>query len=70
MASFGLHTNMILYLTDRYHMTAANGTMVLYLWSAMTNFLPISGAVLSDVYLGRFRVIALGCTVSLSVSRL
>ncbi|CAM0882587.1 unnamed protein product [Alopecurus aequalis] len=66
VASFGLQTNMILYLTERYHMTAANGTMVLYLWSAMTNFLPISGAVLSDVYLGRFRVIALGCTVSLA----
>jgi peptide/histidine transporter 3/4 len=61
---------MILYLTGPYHMTAADGTMVLYLWSAMTNFLPISGAVLSDVFLGRFRVIVLGTIVSLSVSRL
>ncbi|KAM0888718.1 hypothetical protein ACQ4PT_028192 [Festuca glaucescens] len=66
VASFGLHPNMILYLTKRYHMTAADGAMVIYLWSAMSNFLPISGAVLADVYLGRFRVIALGSIVSLS----
>ncbi|KAM0848926.1 hypothetical protein ACQ4PT_054062 [Festuca glaucescens] len=66
VASFGLQPNMILYLTKRYYMTAADGAMVIYLWSAMTNFLPISGAVLADVYLGRFRVIALGTIVSLS----
>lgn len=66
VATYGLHANMIIYLTKRYNMTAATGTMVLYLWSAMTNFLPIFGAVLSDVFLGRFRVIALGSVVSLS----
>jgi peptide/histidine transporter 3/4 len=70
VASFGLQPNMILYLTKRYNMTAADGAMVIYLWSAMTNFLPISGAVLADVYLGRFRVIALGSIVSLCVSTL
>uniref|UniRef100_A0ACD5VQQ1 Uncharacterized protein n=1 Tax=Avena sativa TaxID=4498 RepID=A0ACD5VQQ1_AVESA len=66
LASYGLQANMILYLTKRYYMTAADGAMLLYLWSAISNFLPISGAVLSDLYLGRFRVIALGSVVSLS----
>jgi dipeptide/tripeptide permease len=70
VASFGLHPNMILYLTTRYQMTAVDGAMVIYLWNAMTNFLPIFGAVLADVYLGRFRVIALGSIVSLCVSTL
>ncbi|KAF0910499.1 hypothetical protein E2562_002950 [Oryza meyeriana var. granulata] len=68
VATFGLHANMILYLTERYHMTAATGTVVLYFWNAISNFLPIFGAVLSDSCLGRFRVIALGSVVSLVVS--
>uniref|UniRef100_A0A0E0JP09 Major facilitator superfamily (MFS) profile domain-containing protein n=1 Tax=Oryza punctata TaxID=4537 RepID=A0A0E0JP09_ORYPU len=65
VATFGLHANMILYLTERYHMTAATGTVVLYFWNAVSNFLPIFGAVLSDSCLGRFRVIALGSVISL-----
>uniref|UniRef100_A0A0D9V5Z3 Uncharacterized protein n=1 Tax=Leersia perrieri TaxID=77586 RepID=A0A0D9V5Z3_9ORYZ len=65
VATFGLHANMILYLTERYHMTAATGTVVLYFWNALSNFLPIFGAILSDSFLGRFRVIALGSVVSL-----
>ncbi|KAL6614472.1 hypothetical protein ACP70R_036742 [Stipagrostis hirtigluma subsp. patula] len=65
VATFGLHANMILYLTERYRMSSAVATVVLYFWSAISNFLPIFGAVLADAYLGRFRVIALGSVVSL-----
>ncbi|KAJ1285505.1 hypothetical protein BS78_03G284400 [Paspalum vaginatum] len=65
VASFGLTSNMILYLTERYLMTSAFATVVLYFWGAFSNFLPIFGAVLADAYLGRFRVIALGSFVSL-----
>lgn len=68
VASFGLTANMILYLTERYLMSSALATVVLYNWNAFSNFLPIFGAVLADAYLGRFRVIALGSFVSLSVS--
>nr|CAB3474335.1 unnamed protein product [Digitaria exilis] len=66
VASFGLTANMILYLTERYLMSSALATVVLYNWNAFSNFLPIFGAVLADAYLGRFRVIALGSFVSLS----
>ncbi|XP_072995111.1 protein NRT1/ PTR FAMILY 1.1-like [Typha latifolia] len=65
VASSGLHANMIIYLTKIYHMSSATGLSVLYIWGAVTNFLPIFGAFLSDSYLGRFKVIAIGSVVSL-----
>lgn len=68
VATFGLSANMILYLTERYLMTNAFATVVLYFWHAFSNFLPILGAVLADARLGRFRVITLGSCVSLFVS--
>ena len=68
VATFGLTANMILYLTERYLMSSAVATVVLYFWNAISNFLPIFGAVLADARLGRFRVIALGSCVSLFVS--
>ncbi|CAO2182820.1 unnamed protein product [Urochloa humidicola] len=66
VATFGLTANMILYLTERYLMSSALATVVLYNWNAFSNFLPIFGAVIADACLGRFRVIALGSFVSLS----
>ncbi|XP_058074308.1 protein NRT1/ PTR FAMILY 1.2-like isoform X1 [Magnolia sinica] len=65
VASYGLLANMILYLTGEYHITIATGASILFIWSATTNFTPILGAFLSDSYLGRFRVIGLGCIISL-----
>ncbi|KAF9616501.1 hypothetical protein IFM89_029798 [Coptis chinensis] len=65
VATFGLLANMILYLTRGYNMDSATGANVLFLWSAASNFTPIFGAFLSDSYLGRFRVIALGSVASL-----
>ncbi|XP_022720162.1 protein NRT1/ PTR FAMILY 1.1-like [Durio zibethinus] len=65
VASIGLLANMILYLKNEYHMSNATGANVLFLWSAISNFTPILGAFLSDSFLGRFRVIALGTFISL-----
>ncbi|KAL5698478.1 hypothetical protein ACHQM5_029510 [Ranunculus cassubicifolius] len=64
VATYGLVANMITYLTCGYHMDAATGGKVLYLWSAFTNFTPLFGAFLSDTYFGRFRMIAIGSIVS------
>lgn len=50
-------------------MKAVDGSNVLFIWSAVTHALAIFGAFLSDAYLGRFRVIALGSFSSLTVSR-
>ncbi|KAL9338924.1 hypothetical protein Peur_067939 [Populus x canadensis] len=65
LASFGLSTNMIMYLTREYGMDAAQGAQLLLLFSSVTNFTPILGAVLADSYVGRYRMIGFGCMASL-----
>ncbi|XP_044471508.1 protein NRT1/ PTR FAMILY 1.1-like [Mangifera indica] len=65
VASVGLQANMILYLKTKYHMSSAAGATVIFLWSAISNFMPSIGAFVSDSYLGRFRIIALGTLISL-----
>ncbi|XP_075098275.1 protein NRT1/ PTR FAMILY 1.2-like isoform X1 [Nicotiana tabacum] len=65
VASVGLHANMILYLKNEYHLTNATGASILFWWNALSNFTPIFGAFLSDSYLGRYYVIALGTLISL-----
>lgn len=69
MASYGLVTNMILYLMKDYHLGVAKGTNVLFFWTAATNFMPILGAFLSDSYLGRFLTIGLASFCSLLVTK-
>ncbi|KAK9269222.1 hypothetical protein L1049_000992 [Liquidambar formosana] len=65
VASVGLHANMILYLISQYHFDSATGASILFLWAAISNFMPILGAFLADSYLGRFRVIGLGTVITL-----
>ncbi|BAT72834.1 hypothetical protein VIGAN_01027600 [Vigna angularis var. angularis] len=56
---------MILYLLQEYHFEPATAAIVIFLWSAFTNFLPIFCAFLSDCWLGRFSVVALGTVIHL-----
>ena len=70
VASYGIMPNMILYLRDEYRMSIAKGTSVIYTWTAASDILSIFGAFLSDSYLGRFLVIAIGSFSSLLVSLL
>ncbi|PON50529.1 Proton-dependent oligopeptide transporter [Parasponia andersonii] len=65
VASYGLLANMILYLLGDYHFKLTTGANILFLWNALSNFTPIIGAFLSDSFLGRFRVIAIGTVTSL-----
>ncbi|KAK3439166.1 hypothetical protein EUGRSUZ_C03811 [Eucalyptus grandis] len=65
VAAVGLQPNMILYLINKYQFNAASGANVLFLWSAISSFMPALGAFLSDSYLGRFRVIGFGSVISL-----
>ncbi|KAF9613529.1 hypothetical protein IFM89_008446 [Coptis chinensis] len=64
LVSIGIQPNMILYFTKVYHMEGAKGASLLSLWSFLSAFLSIPGAFISDSYLGRFRVIALGSIIS------
>ncbi|CAN4110424.1 unnamed protein product [Withania somnifera] len=56
---------MLIYLTTFYHMEAAAASSLLEIWSALSNGLAIVGAFVSDSYLGRFRVVAIGSISSL-----
>lgn len=65
VATVGLHVSMILYLTYEYHFDNATGTSILLAWGAVSSFMPIFGAFLSDSYLGRFVLIAYGSIITL-----
>ncbi|KAF8766255.1 hypothetical protein HU200_007767 [Digitaria exilis] len=65
VAGFGLNTNMITYLTKKYHLSTVTSQTMLFVWSAASNFAPIPGAVLADMYLGRFMAVALGSVACL-----
>ncbi|KAK3165513.1 hypothetical protein QOZ80_1AG0034090 [Eleusine coracana subsp. coracana] len=60
VAGFGLNTNMITYLTKQYHLSNVASQTMIFVWSAVSNFAPIPGAVVADMYLGRFMAVALG----------
>lgn len=68
VASYGLQTNMIIYLMAFYQMSAATGASILGIWTALSNGLAIVGAIISDSYLGRFRAVAIGSIFTLVVS--
>nr|XP_016489633.1 PREDICTED: protein NRT1/ PTR FAMILY 1.2-like [Nicotiana tabacum] len=65
VASYGLQTNMIIYLMAFYQMSAATGASILGIWTALSNGLAIVGAIISDSYLGRFRAVAIGSIFTL-----
>ncbi|KAK6927366.1 Proton-dependent oligopeptide transporter family [Dillenia turbinata] len=65
IASYGLMPNMIFYLMKGYHMELARASSILLFWAATSNSMSIVGAFLSDSYMGRFHVIALGSISSL-----
>ncbi|KAK4376820.1 hypothetical protein RND71_003116 [Anisodus tanguticus] len=60
LSSYGLEPNMIIYLMTFYQMSAATGTSILGIWTALSNGLAILGAIIADSYLGRFKVVAIG----------
>lgn len=65
VANVGLHVNMILYLLNEYHADPSTAAIIIFLWNAGSNFMPLFGAFLSDSCLGRFRVIAWGTIIDL-----
>ncbi|KAK6161851.1 hypothetical protein DH2020_001692 [Rehmannia glutinosa] len=67
MATFGIMANMILYLTEQYHMEMATASNILFSWTAATNLTPVIGAVIADSYLGRFYTIGIGSVIYIMV---
>ncbi|CAN4080487.1 unnamed protein product [Withania somnifera] len=64
-ASSGLQPNMIIYITTFYHTEAAAASILIGIWSSLSDGLSIVGAFVSDSYLGRFRTVAIGSLSSL-----
>ncbi|RZC53534.1 hypothetical protein C5167_012389, partial [Papaver somniferum] len=69
VATYGLTANMILYLTGAFNMDVGMGAQALFLWTSISYFLPIFGALVSDSYLGKFKVIVLASLSSLTGRR-
>jgi dipeptide/tripeptide permease len=68
VAGFGLNTNMIMYLTKQYHLSNVTAGATLFAWAAAANFAPIPGALIADMYIGRFVAISIGSIACLTVS--
>ncbi|KAM0848927.1 hypothetical protein ACQ4PT_054063 [Festuca glaucescens] len=66
VAGFGLNTNMIMYLTKQYHLSNVTAGATLFVWAAAANFAPIPGALIADMYIGRFAAISLGSIACLT----
>ncbi|KAM3351526.1 hypothetical protein ACQJBY_023478 [Aegilops geniculata] len=66
VAGFGLNTNMIMYLTKQYHLSNVTAAATLFVWAAAANFAPIPGALIADMYTGRFMAISLGSIACLT----
>ncbi|KQK09861.1 protein NRT1/ PTR FAMILY 1.2 [Brachypodium distachyon] len=66
VAGFGLNTNMIMYLTKQYHLSNVTAGAMLFVWAAAANFAPIPGALIADMYIGRFMAISLGSVACLT----
>ncbi|CAI0386776.1 unnamed protein product [Linum tenue] len=58
LATVGLFSNFMVYLTREFHMEQARAAQLLNVWSGFTNFLPLIGAFICDAYVGRFKTIA------------
>ncbi|KAJ8555468.1 hypothetical protein K7X08_012964 [Anisodus acutangulus] len=65
VASYGLQPNMVIYLMEVYNLEAVTATSILSMWSALSHGLALFGAFVSDSFLGRFSVVAIGSISSL-----
>ncbi|XVE84920.1 hypothetical protein DITRI_Ditri17bG0050400 [Diplodiscus trichospermus] len=64
LATLGLLSNFMVYLTRELHMDQVSASNVLNIWSGVTNFAPLVGAFISDAYAGRFLTISVASFAS------
>ncbi|XP_021893649.1 putative protein NRT1/ PTR FAMILY 2.14 [Carica papaya] len=65
LASFGLVANFMVYLQREYHMDQVKAATIINVWYGITNFTPLIGAFISDVFIGKYRTIIIGAFASL-----
>ncbi|XP_020095485.1 protein NRT1/ PTR FAMILY 2.9-like [Ananas comosus] len=64
LGSIGTAMNLMVYLTDVFHMTNVDAATTLNVFSGTTNLATVVGAFVSDSYLGRYTTVGLGCVAS------
>lgn len=57
--SASVTANLIIYLTTKYHLGAASSAIIIFVYQAAANFLPVCGAIVSDALLGRYLMVTL-----------
>ena len=68
LGSIGTAANLMMYLTSVFHMTNVDAAMALNAFSGTTNLATVFGAFASDLYLGRYATVGIGCIATLIVS--
>ena len=66
IVSASVGANLIIYLTAKYHLSTASSAIIIFVYIAAANFLPVCGAIVSDALLGRFLMVTLtlfSCTI-------
>ncbi|XP_038703499.1 protein NRT1/ PTR FAMILY 2.13-like [Tripterygium wilfordii] len=58
LATFGMLANLMVYFLKVFHMDVASAANLINIWSGVTNFAPVLGALISDAFLGKFKTIA------------
>lgn len=67
VASFGMTTNLTVYLVKRYHMGTVAAANLTNIWNGTTNFAPLLGAFVSDAYWGKFNTLVFACVATFLV---
>jgi len=66
IVSSSVGANLIIYFTTKYHLGAASSAIIIFVYIAAANFLPVCGAIVSDALLGRCLMVTLtlfSCTI-------
>lgn len=67
LASMSLIANLTVYLRTKYNLSGIALVNVVTIWAGTSNVSSILGAIVSDVYLGRFLTLLCGTICSLMV---
>ena len=67
LGSIGTAANLMVYLTSVFHMTNVRAAVALNAFAGTTNLATVFGAFASDLYLGRFATVCIGCVATLIV---
>ncbi|OEL35139.1 Protein NRT1/ PTR FAMILY 2.11 [Dichanthelium oligosanthes] len=65
LGSIGTAANLMVYLTSVFHMTNVRAAIALNAFSGTTNLATVFGAFASDLYLGRYATVCMGCIATL-----